>query len=242
MVDKQTQGKEKAAAAAVHFVRKGTVLGLGSGSTVEIFLKHLREQVEGGLRLKGVVAASRRIEGMVRSTGIPLVEERPDVVIDGADEVDEGLRMIKGGGGALLREKILMSTSPATLILVDHSKMVQTLGSFPLPVEIFPFGASWTVKRLGAALRELGYESSPRLRMESGLKPFFTDNGNLVYDCPLGRLFDPEALAGVLDGMVGVAAHGLFLGLADGVLVGGEKLRTLGSFAEEYLRGDTLRL
>jgi ribose 5-phosphate isomerase A len=215
-MNRQDHEKQVVARAAAARVESGMRVGLGSGSTAALVVRALGERVRQGLSIVGV-PTSRQTEAIAREVGVPLDDllstPRLDLTIDGADETDRRLRLVKGGGGALLREKIVASASARVVIVVDASKVVETLGAFPLPVEVVPFAASVVAARIAA----LGVE--PRLRRRPDGAPFVSDEGNHILDCPLGRIADPEALAATLDGIAGVVEHGLFLGLAHEVLV-----------------------
>lgn len=215
-MSRQDHEKQVVARAAAARVESGMRVGLGSGSTAALVVRALGERVRQGLSIVGV-PTSRQTEAIAREVGVPLDDllstPRLDLTIDGADETDRRLRLVKGGGGALLREKIVASASERVLIVVDASKIVATLGAFPLPVEVVPFAASVVAARIAA----LGVE--PRLRRRADGTPFVSDEGNHILDCPFGRIADPEALGATLDGIAGVVEHGLFLGLADEVLV-----------------------
>lgn len=210
--------KERAAEAAVERVRDGMVLGLGTGSTTRYALQAVARRVEEGDALQGV-PTSRATAELATSLGIPLttLEEHPrlDLTIDGADEVDPRLDLIKGMGGALTREKLVALASDRVLIIVDESKRVEVLGTrTPVPVEVLPFG--WQGTR--ARLESLG--STPALRRGADA-PYLTDNGNFVLDARFPPIEDGEALATRIKALPGVVEHGLFLGIADAVLVGG---------------------
>jgi len=211
--------KEHAALHAADEVAPSMRLGLGSGSTVNLVVAALGQRVaQGKLRDLHVVVASSQTEAAARAAGLPLMtlQDQPqlDLAIDGADEIDVQRNMIKGGGGALLRERIVLAAAAQRLIVVDESKLVQTLGErWTLPVEVVQFG--WRVAE--AALRQLG--AHPQLRM-AGTQPFITDEGNYILDCRWGVIHTPLALAHELCSVPGVMAHGLFLGLADRVIVG----------------------
>jgi ribose 5-phosphate isomerase A len=193
------------------------VVGLGTGSTATWAVHALGERVQAGLRITGV-ATSTSTETLARSLGITVVslDDSPtlDIAIDGADEVDPQLSLIKGLGGALLREKLVELAARALTIVVDQGKLVSVLGSrSPVPVEIVPFGWRRTLARIEA----LGCRALPRL---TGGGPFVTDSGHFILDCGFGPLGDPTALAGRLKALSGVVEHGLFLGLATRVVVG----------------------
>lgn len=217
---KQHELKLKAAQRALELVVPGMTVGLGSGSTASIWIELLGEQVrDHGLRIRAI-ASSEDSERRGRSFGIPIVTfdecARLDLTVDGADEIAPGLALIKGGGGKLLREKIVASATERFVIVADDSKVVETLGSVPLPVEVIPMAAP-LVKR---SLQDLGF--AVNLRCGDNGSPYITDEGNLLFDC-IGRpIDDPENLAAVLDGTVGVVEHGLFLKLANLALVATE--------------------
>jgi ribose 5-phosphate isomerase A len=180
-------------------------------------LELLGQRVRQGLRVRGV-PTSEASRQLAQREGIPIVSfdevSRLDLTIDGADEVDPQLNLIKGGGGALLREKIVASLSLRVVIVADWHKHVPQLGAFPLPVEVVPFAWRPLAQRLG----DLG--ASPVLRSGGDGRPFVTDEGNYILDCAFGRIDDPAALSARLDAMPGVVDHGLFVGLADTVIVG----------------------
>lgn len=210
------QEKWAAARYALRFVREGDVVGLGSGSTATDALRLLGGRVRAGLKIRGI-ATSRHSARLAARLGIPLItfDDSPqiDVTIDGADEIDTGLRLIKGGGGALLREKIVASASRKVVIVADSHKWVRTLGKFPLPVEIIPFARALLARRISA----LG--ASVRLRKDARGKPYITDEGHWILDCRFGRIRNPEALAQKLSQMPGVVEHGLFIGYAHVVVL-----------------------
>ena len=213
--------KEQAALFAVEFVRPGMVVGLGHGSTAAFAIRRIGELVRAG-DLDGllVVPCSRQVEEVAIRLGIHLtsLDDHPviDVTIDGADEVDPDLNLIKGGGGALLREKIVAQASLREVIAVDESKMSPMLGTqWSVPIEVVPFG--WTLQ--AAHVRSLAGE--PKLRRGEGGAPYTTDQGNLILDCRFGPMPDPTRLAAQLEGRAGIVGHGLFLGLATDVIVAG---------------------
>jgi len=213
--------KEAAARASLRFVQAGNVVGLGTGSTAAYAVRFLADRVQSGLKIRGIPTSSGTRE-LAASLGIPLITfddvQQIDVTIDGADEFDPQLQLIKGGGGALLREKIVASASRQLVIVADASKQVKVLGKFPLPVEVVPFAQLLVAKRIA----ELG--ATPKLRLDAGGNPFVTDQGNHILDCSFGQIPDPPALARTLDAMPGVVDHGLFINLASVVLMarGGE--------------------
>jgi len=220
-LDAQTQLKLRAAQRALQLVEPGMTVGLGSGSTATLWIKLLGEQVrEHGLKIRAI-ASSEDSERLGRSYGIPFVtfEEcrRLDLTIDGADEIAPQLALIKGGGGKLLREKIVASASKRFVVVADESKQVEKLGRFPLPVEVITMAAP-LVKD---ALHDLGFTPTLRVNRDGG--PYLTDEGNLILDCS-GRLIeDPDTIAAELDSIVGVVEHGLFLHMADLAIIAGEK-------------------
>jgi ribose 5-phosphate isomerase A len=213
--------KQRAAAAALDFVEPGMKLGLGTGSTAARFVDLLGAKVAAGLKIVGVPtsqATRKQAEGLK----IPLatLEELPqlDLTIDGADEIDSLLRLIKGGGGALLREKIVAASSRAMLVIVDSSKRVATLGAFPLPVEVVPFGLGSTRLRLERVCERLGLSGEVALRQRDGAT-FVTDGGHYILDGAFGAIPDPERLAAHIGALPGVVEHGLFLNLASVALI-----------------------
>lgn len=216
--------KEDAARAALAHVEGGMRLGLGSGSTSEAFVRVLAERVREGLEIVGV-PTSERTARLCRETGVPLttLDDAPelDLAIDGTDEVDPALRLIKGGGGALLREKIVAAASARMIVIADASKEVETLGAFPLPIEVNGFGLVATYLAIERAAGLLGLSGGLTLR-KTGEEPFFTDGGHLIIDASFGRIPDPEALSAALYAVPGVVEHGLFLGLATSVVLASE--------------------
>jgi len=219
------QEKELAGRAAAKLVRDGDIVGLGTGSTAYFAVVAIGERVKSGLKITGI-PTSDATASLARSLGIPLttLDEHPviDITIDGADEIDPQLRLIKGGGGAMLREKIIASASKKMVVIADSSKIVRTLGKFPLPVEIIDFARAVLEKKIKA----LG--ATTRLRTKSDGTPFITDEGHHILDCNFGKISDPPALARALNDLPGVVEHGLFIGLAKGVLVGrGTKVEEL---------------
>jgi len=205
------QEKEAAAQASLRFVKDGQVVGLGTGSTAAYFIKLLGEEVKNGLRVRGIPTSVRSRELAV-SLGIPLITlddcQEIDVTVDGADEVDPQLRLIKGGGGALLREKIVASATRQMIVVADASKQVQRLGKFPLPVEVIRFAQALVAKRIAA----LGADAE--LRRDAAGNAYLTDENNYILDCRFGEIRDPDRLARELSEMPGVVEHGLFIGMA----------------------------
>ena len=201
----------------------GMRLGIGTGSTAEAFVRLLAERVEGGLKVIGV-PTSERTAALCLKLGVPLssLEETPelDLTIDGADEVDADLSLIKGGGGALLREKIVAAASQRMIVIADRSKLVATLGRFPLPIEVNRFGLKATELAIGRAAAALGLAGPLTLRTRDGA-PFVTDGGHLIIDASFGRIPDPRALSGALHAIPGVVEHGLFLGMASAAILAG---------------------
>ena len=221
MSDAQKQATGEAAAA---LVEAGMTVGLGTGSTAAFFVRALAAR-----RLDVVgVATSEATAALARSLGMWLAEldevEAIDLTVDGADEIGPGLALIKGGGAALLREKLVWTASRRCVVIADASKQVTQLGAFPLPIEVVEFGHLQTAARLAAALEGQGIAVKPRLRVKGlslkGDLPVRTDSGNLIYDAPCGAIGDPAALAAALKAVTGVVDHGLFLGLAERALIG----------------------
>jgi ribose 5-phosphate isomerase A len=205
------QEKEAAARASLRFVKDGQVVGLGTGSTAAYFIKLLGDEVRNGLRVRGIPTSVRSRE-LAMSLGIPLITlddcQEIDVTVDGADEVDPQLRLIKGGGGALLREKIVASATRQMIVVADATKQVQRLGKFPLPVEVIRFAQALVAKRIAA----LGAEV--QLRRDAAGSTYLTDENNHILDCRFGEIPDPDRLARALNEMPGVVEHGLFIGMA----------------------------
>jgi len=222
--------KTLAAKAALEFVESGMTLGLGSGSTADIFVRLLGAALENGSlsNIRGV-PTSETTARVAREAGVPLIDvdqaDRIDVTVDGADEVDGRFRLIKGGGGCLLREKIIAHASDLMVVVVDETKLVEDLGAFALPVEVDPFGFTITAKKVYDALTASGVvRPDVQLRRRGdGNDPFLTDGGHYILDCACQRLPDPEAVAGRLAAIPGVMEHGLFIGLARAVIVGEEE-------------------
>jgi ribose 5-phosphate isomerase A len=211
--------KEAAADSAVAQLRDGMVVGLGSGTTATLAVAAIGRRVGEGLKIVGV-STSEKTTDQARLLNIPLstLDERSaiDVTIDGADEVETGsLNLIKGGGGNLLREKIVAVASSRMIAIVDERKVASQLGRGAVPVEVVPFGWKTTAKRL----ERLG--ARPALRMHSDGRVFLTDGGNYILDCAFGLIGSPRVLEAELDRIVGVVEHGLFIGIASQVLVGG---------------------
>ena len=209
--------KKAAGRAAAELVRDGDIVGLGTGSTAYFAVVALGERVKSGLKIVGIPTSIATAD-LARQVGIPLttLDEHPqiNITIDGADEIDPKLNLIKGGGGALLREKVVASVSKKMVVVSDSTKVVPALGKFPLPLEIIPFAR--TV--IGKKIASLG--ATTKLRMNPDGQPFITDNGNQIIDCNFGRIADAPALARTLSDTAGVVEHGLFIGLAKLALIG----------------------
>jgi ribose 5-phosphate isomerase A len=215
--------KIKAAAAALDYVEDGMRLGIGTGSTADEFVRLLAEKVASGFGIEGV-PTSERTARLCLDLGVPLksLDELPelDLTVDGADEVDGSLRLIKGAGGALLREKIVACASSRMIVIADETKVVDTLGAFKLPIEVNSFGLVATriaVEKL-AARHGLSGEIVVRA---SGDGPFMTDGGHLILDASFGRIPDADALAHELNAIPGVVEHGLFIGIASLAIIAG---------------------
>ncbi len=220
MADNQ---KQAAARRALDFVEDGMKLGIGTGSTAEEFVKLLAERVAGGLKIIGV-PTSERTAALATKLGIPMsnLDDTPhlDITIDGADELDANLCLIKGGGGALLREKIVATASDRMIVIADASKVVAILGAFPLPLEIIPFGALATARRVAEVASAYGCQGDIVRRTDSYGEPFFTDSENFIFDCHFGKIPDPAGLAQALNLIAGVVETGLFVNIASLALVG----------------------
>jgi len=212
--------KKIAAERSLEFIEDGMLFGLGTGSTIAYLIPMLGARVAEGLRVRAVPTSVRSAEA-ARALGIEVLdefdgEERIALTIDGADEVDPQLRLVKGGGGALLREKIVASCSDRMIVVADANKLVDQLGKFPMPVEVITLG--W--KNVARRLDDLG--GATTLRASADGAPYVTDEGNYILDCHFGAIDDPDRLASEIDAIVGVVEHGLFIGIADLVVVGAE--------------------
>jgi ribose 5-phosphate isomerase A len=209
--------KEAAGRAAAKLVRDGDVVGLGTGSTAYFAVVALGERVKSGLKIIGIPTSVQTAD-LARGVGIPLttLDEHPeiDITIDGADEVDPRLNLIKGGGGALLREKVIACASKKMVVVADSTKIVSLLGKFPLPVEVISFARTVVENKI------VSLGGSPKLRTKPDGSPYLTDNGNQILDCSFGKIADPPALALALSNTPGVVEHGLFIGFAKLALVG----------------------
>ncbi len=220
--------KFNAAQAALDYVRDGMIVGLGTGSTSASFVKQLGERVRQGLRVRGV-PTSEATRNLAEQVGVPLVEISQitsiDVDVDGADEVDPAFRLIKGGGGALLREKIVAAASKMMVVIADETKWVETLGDFPLPVEVTRFGFAMTQERVVQALRATGCGGNEVVLRVSGKanEPVITDGGNYILDAHAKAIPDPTKLGAALKDIAGVVEHGLFIGLSQVVIIGKAK-------------------
>jgi ribose 5-phosphate isomerase A len=217
-------GKRAAAARALELVQSGMKLGLGTGSTAYEFVALLGERVAAGLDVIGV-PTSERTAAQAASLGIRIttLDELPelDLTIDGADEFDPALNLVKGGGGALLREKIVATASKRMVVITDSSKQVQHLGRFPLPVEVNRFGLGATRNAIVRVAESCGYHGEIVQRRTPEGADYLTDGGHLIFDCHFGRIDDPAALADRLVAIPGVVEHGLFIGIASQVICAG---------------------
>ena len=218
-------GKRKAAEEAVKHVSRGMTLGLGTGSTAAHFVDLLAPLVADGYGLKGV-PTSEATRAQATTIGVEIIDPDEttviDLAVDGADEADPALNLTKGGGGALLREKIVANAARKFIVIADKSKRVSTLGAFPLPVEIDPFAFGLTVAHIRSVLRDKGLASTElKLRTDEGA-PAKSDGGNLLLDCALQRIEDPTGLDAALSKIPGVLETGLFCGIADMIIYGGE--------------------
>ncbi|MEX2743460.1 ribose-5-phosphate isomerase RpiA [Rhizobium mongolense] len=217
------ENKIKAAEAALTHVESGMRLGIGTGSTAEEFVRLLAEKVAGGFRVEGV-PTSERTARLCVELGVPLksLDELPelDLTVDGADEIDASLRLVKGGGGALLREKIVAAASDRVIVIADESKLVETLGRFPLPIEVNPFGLVSTRIAIERKAARLGLTGGLTLR-QSGDGEFTTDGGHYIIDASFGRIPDADALSNELNSIPGVVEHGLFLNMASLAIIAG---------------------
>jgi ribose 5-phosphate isomerase A len=229
--------KAQAAAQAIEYVEAGMRLGLGTGSTAAKFVDLLGQRVREGLDVLCVPTSEATYEQALR-WGIPLtsLDEMPelDLTVDGADELDDALRLIKGGGGALLREKIVAMSSERVLIIADYSKRVDVLGKFPLPVEVDRFGVKSTMRMMEAASQDTGCEGELILRLTYDGAPFVTDGSNFIVDCVFQEIGDPETLADMLRCIPGVVEHGLFIDIANAAIVAGPDGVTLLTASEDW--------
>jgi ribose 5-phosphate isomerase A len=225
------QLKRQAAAQALAHVQDGMKLGLGTGSTAKHFVDLLGEKVAGGMKVVGV-PTSEATRAQAEACKIPLTTldeiDRLDLTIDGADEIDGALDLIKGGGGALLREKIVAAASDRMIVIADDTKWVDALGRFPLPVEVIPFGLAATRRAMATAFAQSGVSGQMGLRKAKDGHVFVTDGGHWIIDAHLGRITDAPRLAGLLSLIPGVVEHGLFIGLAStAILAGAQGIRVV---------------
>jgi len=216
--------KRQAAAVAVEWVRPGMRLGLGTGSTAKHFVELLAERVRTGLNVVGV-PTSEVTRALAEQVGVPLttLDDTPalDMTVDGADEIGPDLSLIKGGGGALLREKIVAAASARMVVIADESKWVPVLGRFPLPIEVMPFGLAATRRAVEAACAAAGCPGQADVRKGRDGHAFVTDGGHWILDARLERIANPAALAEKLSQIPGVVEHGLFIGMAQAVILAG---------------------
>ena len=216
LTEKVMEQKRMAGEKAAEYIEDGMIIGLGTGSTAYYMIKKVGELVLCGLDIKAV-PTSKNTEILAEKAGIPLVSidevKRIDLTIDGVDEIDLSFNAMKGGGGALLREKIVADIAETVIWIMDESKLVDKLGAFPLPVEVLPFGYTHVIKRL----KELSF--NPALRMLDG-KTFVTDNGNYIVDLPLGNIVDINKVHKQLSSIIGIVETGLFLKVCKRIIVG----------------------
>jgi ribose 5-phosphate isomerase A len=229
----QDSDKRAAAARAVSLVSAGMRLGLGTGSTAAHFVDLLAERARSGLDIICVpTSEATRLQAERQGLRLTTLDDVPhlDLTVDGADEIDRDLRLIKGGGGALLREKIVAHASARMIVIADRSKLVGELGAFPLPIEVVPFGLAATRMAIEAEASRLGLAGTVALRKDAAGRPYLTDGGHYILDAAFGAIGDPVALSSRLGDIPGVVEHGLFLGLAQGAIIAGSgNLTILGS-------------
>jgi len=223
--------KRQAAARALEQVADGMKLGLGTGSTAKHFVELLGEKVRAGMKVVGVPTSEATRADAVRC-GIALTTlddiDRLDLTVDGADEIDPELNLIKGGGGALLREKIVAAASDRMIVIADDTKWVDALGRFPLPVEVIPFGLAATRRAMAEAFAKCGVSGQMVVRKGKDGHVFVTDSGHWIVDAHLGRIQEASRLALLLSAIPGVVEHGLFIGLAStAILAGGQGIRVI---------------
>lgn len=223
--------KRQAAARALEQVRDGMKLGLGTGSTAKHFVELLGEKVRDGMKVVGV-PTSETTRTLAEAAGVPLTTldaiDRLDLTVDGADEINPALDLIKGGGGALLREKIVAAASDRMIVIADDSKWVPSLGQFPLPIEVMPFGLAATRRALAQAFAAAGLSGQMEMRKGKDGHVFVTDGGHWIVDARLGEIKDAPRLAGLLSAIPGVVEHGLFIGLAStAILAGAQGIRVI---------------
>jgi ribose 5-phosphate isomerase A len=215
--------KKNAALKALELVTDGMILGLGTGSTAAHFVRALGEKVRAGLRVQGA-PTSEATRALALDCGVPLIDpdtvDRFDLTIDGADEIDPAFNLIKGGGAALLREKIIAHSTRRFVVIADEAKLVATLGAFKLPVEVTPFAVGLTQKRLRETILAAGAPLTAinlRTHHDQAIR---TDGGNLILDCACGVIADPAALARAISDVPGVVEHGLFVAMTRDVVIG----------------------
>ena len=223
--------KRQAAARALEQVADGMKLGLGTGSTAKHFVELLGEKVRAGMKVVAVPTSEATRADAVRC-GIALTTlddiDRLDLTVDGADEIDPELNLIKGGGGALLREKIVAAASDRMIVIADDTKWVDALGRFPLPVEVIPFGLAATRRAMAEAFAKCGVSGQMVVRKGKDGHVFVTDSGHWIVDAHLGRIQEASRLALLLSAIPGVVEHGLFIGLAStAILAGGQGIRVI---------------
>lgn len=223
--------KRQAAARALEHVEAGMKLGLGTGSTAKHFVELLGERVRGGLKVIGV-PTSEATRADAERCGIPLTTldelDRLDLTVDGADEVDPSLNLIKGGGGALLREKIVAAASDRMIVIADETKWVTRLGRFPLPIEVIPFGLAATRHAIAGVFAKSGVSGQMVIRKRPDGHAFVTDGGHWIVDAHLGEIPDASRLAELLNPIPGVVEHGLFIGMANqAMLAGAQEIRVV---------------
>jgi ribose 5-phosphate isomerase A len=215
--------KKNAALKALELVEDGMILGLGTGSTAAHFVRALGEKCAAGLRVQGA-PTSEATRALALDCGVPLIDPDTvdwfDLTIDGADEIDPAFNLIKGGGAALLREKIIAFSTRRFVVIADEAKMVAALGAFKLPVEVTPFAWGLTRKRLIDAIQGAGVPLQDAALRMGREQPLYTDGGNLILDCACGRVADPAALAQAIGAVPGVVEHGLFVAMTRDVIVG----------------------
>lgn len=208
--------KQLAAEKSTEFIENGMTVGLGTGSTVSFFLKKLGDLIKNGLEVK-CISTSNNTTALALSNNIPLISlnevDKIDITVDGADEIDSGFNGIKGGGGALLFEKIIASNSRKNIWIVDSSKLVKDMGKFPLPIEVLPFGYKQTIKKLN------NEGLHPKLRY-NGSEPYITDSNNYIVDLNVGTIQNPKELEVKLNTIPGIVENGLFINIVDIVVVG----------------------
>ncbi len=218
--------KQHAALRALDLVEDGMRLGLGTGSTAAHFVEALGQKVAEGLKVVCVpTSETTRVQAERLRIPLTTLDDRPHLhlTVDGADEIDDQLRLIKGGGGALLREKIVATASDKMVVIAADNKLVRVLGNFPLPVEVVGFGVTATCDLIEAMAAQAGCEGEISLRSDRKGEPFVTDQGNFILDCDFGKIPEPEVLSFALKQVPGVVEHGLFLGVADAAILAGPR-------------------